>query len=170
MRTDTGGAVWQDAEGTPLCHLHSDMRQVISRLVLASYESRPETAAGGSRLQPPANVTARRGRDARGPACKRPPAGQGAGVPLAAAGPEKRRRRRLPVICFLCSFFNGPLQSADRFATLVISRYRVRFKNSLIQIRSQFRFQSTANSSSDRWSNVETFEREEVGMSGCLTV
>lgn len=56
--------VWQYGECTPLCHFHSDMRQVISRLVMVSYESRRETPAAGSRVQSPANVTAcNRGRE-----------------------------------------------------------------------------------------------------------
>lgn len=56
--------VWQNGECTPLCHFHSDMRQVISRLVMVSYESRRETPAAGSGLQSPANVTAcNRGRE-----------------------------------------------------------------------------------------------------------
>lgn len=41
--------VWQNGECTPLCHFHSDMRQVISRLVMVSYESCRETPAAGSR-------------------------------------------------------------------------------------------------------------------------
>lgn len=48
----------------PLCHFHSDMRQVISSLVMVSYESRRETPAAGSGVQSPANVTAcNRGRE-----------------------------------------------------------------------------------------------------------
>lgn len=49
--------VWQNGECTPLCHFHSDMRQVISRLVMVSYESCRETPAAGSGVQSPANVT-----------------------------------------------------------------------------------------------------------------
>lgn len=56
--------VWQNGECTPLCHFRSDMRQVISRLVMVSHESCRETPAAGSGVQSPANVTAcDRGRE-----------------------------------------------------------------------------------------------------------
>lgn len=179
--------VWQYGECTPLCHFHSDMRQVISRLVMVSYESRRETPAAGSRVQSPANVTAcNRGREKiqstfslrQGPQGKDDSRSH-CGSFQAGVSVVSKQWGCMPVtlcvpsvLLFSLLFFNSPLplrlQILNPRVKSVISDYHVRFKNSLI-VQNQIRFQSSTNSASDTSGNMKTLHREEL-VSGCFIV